>query len=106
MRDSFQRFNDTMAAERRARKKGTTLFPVRTFNVKKIGHLIPVPEMAKDEVRPMSLRQIKKREPDAMKDDTKQYGKSPDGKPEVKTWWAYLSSPKTPQRMSRVVIGE
>jgi hypothetical protein len=101
MRDSIRRFNDHMAQYNR----GKIVVPVRVFNVKRVGHLIEVPTLEKLEVRPMSLKQIKKRDPDAMRDDSKRYFKMPNKKPKVKKYWAYLSTPKTAERMSNIVVG-
>lgn len=97
MRDSIRRFNETM----KQIKRGKIILPVKTFNVKRVGHNIPVPGVEVVEVRPMSLKQIKKRDPDAMRDDSKEFYKWPTG-PKVISWKAYGKN-TPPERVSRML---
>lgn len=105
MRDSIRRFNETM----KQIKRGKIVCPVRTFNVKRVGHNIPVPDLEKMEVRPMSMRQIKKRVmaldgEHVLAVDSREYYKEQDGKPKTYSWKAYGKN-TPPERVSRIIVG-
>ncbi len=102
MRDSVQRHNDYMKQYNR----GKIVVPVRVFNAKRVGHNIPVPTSEVVEVRPMSLKQIKKREMaingvHALAVDSKEFYKWPTG-PKVINWKAYGKN-TPPERVSRIL---
>jgi len=102
MRDSMQRHNDYMKKYNR----GKIVVPVRVFNVKRVGHNIPVPGLEVVEVRPMSLKQIKKRVMamdgvHVLAADSKEYY-SDNKKPKVISWKAYGKN-TPPERVSRIL---
>ena len=102
MRDSIRRFNEYQKQLKRDKKKGVETSPVTVFNVRRVGHRIVVPDLEVVEVRPMSLRMIKKRDPEAMKNDSKEYYPDNIDKPKVITWKAYGKN-TPPERVSRIL---
>ena|SRR6266576_830277 len=102
MIDSMRRFNEYQKQLKRDKKKGVETSPVTVYNVRRVGHRIMVPDLEKLEIRPMSLAMIKKRDPDAMKDDSKEYYPDNIMKPKVITWKAYGKN-TPPERVSRIM---
>jgi len=62
----------------------------------------PKDEVAIPAQRPMSKRQIQKRDPDGLMGEYKQF--AVESGPQQLKWWAYLSSPKSSQRMSQIIV--
>jgi len=107
MIDSMRRFNETMKQIKRDKKKGVETFPVRVFNVRRVGHNIPVPGLEVVEVRPMSLKKIKKRVMEmegvhVLAQDSKEYYSDNGNKPKVISWKAYGKN-TPPERVSRIL---
>lgn len=103
MRDSIRRFNEYQRQLKRDKKKGVETSPVRMYNVRRVGYHVVVPGLEVVEVRPMSLSMIKKRDPEAMKDDSKEYYPDNIMKPKVFTWKAYGKN-TPPERVSRILL--